>query len=162
MIFRKLVGSICGLCALALSAAAIVQAQSKAPAIIPAPLSFASTSGTLKVSDGGIISFPENDADAAFAAEYLARTVQRTRGIRLIPRPTQGTSPKSALIVFRRGATTEGAKKDSYDLSITGKGVEITAADRGGPVLWSGYVVGDAYSRRCTRRCGDAVWRGGS
>ena len=132
MIFRRLTGLTCGLCAVLLSVAASVQAQSKAPAIIPAPLSSVSTNGTLKVSDGTVIAYPENDADAAFAADYLARVVQRTRGIKLVPRAGTGTPSKSAVIVFRRGAPTEAAKKDGYDLSVTGKGVEITAADRGG------------------------------
>ncbi len=132
MILRKLAGLICGLSALVLSSAVVSRAQSKTPAIIPAPLSFASTNGTLKVSDGAVISYPENDTEAAFAADYLARIVLRTRGIKLIARPVGSTSPKNALIVFRRGAPMEATKKDGYDLSITGKGVEITAADRGG------------------------------
>src|ERR1700712_3408699 len=103
MIFRRLAGLRFGLCAVLLSAAVGVQAQSMAPAIIPAPLSFVSTNGRLKVSDGAVIAYPQSDTDAAFAANYLARIVLRTRGIKLIPRPAGGTSTKGALIVFRRG-----------------------------------------------------------
>ena len=86
MIFRRLTRLTCRLCAVLLSATAVAQAQSKIPAIVPAPLSFTSTNSTLKVSDGAVIAYPENDADAAFAADYLVRIVQRTRGIKLVPR----------------------------------------------------------------------------
>jgi hexosaminidase len=151
MIFRKLAGLICGVCGVVLSAAVVARAQSKTPAIIPAPLSYVSTNGMLKVSDGAVIAFPEDDADAAFAADYLARIVLRTRGIKLVARPMGSTLSKNALIVFRRGTPTVAAKKDGYDLSITGKGVEITAADRGGlfygaVTLWGMITADGAHS----------------
>jgi hexosaminidase len=110
----------------------VARAQSKAPAIIPAPRSFIATSGTLRVSDGVVISFPVDDPDAGFAAEFLAGVVQRTRGIRLTPRTGRVQAPNSALIVFRRRPATKVVKKDSYDLEISDKGIEIAAADRGG------------------------------
>ncbi len=131
------------------------RAQSKTPAIIPAPLSFRATTGTLKVSDGAVISFPSGDADAGFAAQFLAGVVQRTRGIKLTPRPENGRAPNAALIVFRRKSSVGAMRKDSYDLQILPEDVQIAAADRGGLLygavtLW-GLLTADA------ARDGDAV-----
>ena len=119
------------LCVVILFSASVAGAQSKAPSIIPAPLSFAPATGALKVSNGAVISFPKGDADAEFAGEFLAGMVQRTRGIRLTPRPGNGQAPVAALVVFRRKQAGD-ERKDSYDLEISEKGIEIAAADRGG------------------------------
>ena len=110
----------------------LARAQSKSPAIIPAPLSFMATTGTLKVSDGAVISFPSGDADAGFAAQFLAGVVQRTRGIKLTPRAESGQAPNSALVVFRRKSSEGAMKKDSYDLQISPEDVQIEAAIAGG------------------------------
>src|ERR1700758_1208052 len=95
------------------------RAQSKTPAIIPAPLSFRPATGTLKVSNGAVISFPSGDADAGFAARFLADVVKRTRGIKLTPRPQGGQAADTALIVFRRESSEGAMRKDSYDLQIS-------------------------------------------
>ena len=89
-------------CIVVLFSALFAEAQSKTPSVIPAPLSFVATDGTLKVSDGAVISFPANDPESEFAAEFLADVVQRTRGIRLVPRSEGGKAPGHALIVFHR------------------------------------------------------------
>jgi hexosaminidase len=133
----------------------LARAQSKTPAIIPAPLSFRATTGTLKVSDGAVLSFPSDDADAEFAAQLLANVVQRTRGIKLTPRSESGQAPNTALIVFRRKSSKDAMRKDSYDLQISPEGVRIAAADRGG-LLYGAITLGGLLTADAARD-GDAV-----
>ena len=154
MVCQNFISLRFALCVVILFSASVAQAQSKAPSIIPAPLSFTNETGTLKVSNGAVISFPKDDPDAEFAAEFLAGMVQRTRGIRLTPRPGNEQAPVAALVVFRRKQAGD-ERKDSYDLEISEKDIEIAAADRGGLLygavtLW-GLLTADG------ARDGDAV-----
>ncbi len=171
MIRRKSIGLMFALSVVVLFSANTTRAQSRTPTIIPAPLSFIATTGTLKVSDAAVISFPKDDPDAQFAAEFLARVVQRTRGMKLTPRPGSGQAANSALIVFRRKPAGEAIRKDSYDLEISTKDVEIAAADRGGLLygavtLWGLLTADGARNSEAVLDCAriydapELPWRG--
>jgi len=171
VICRKFIGFMFALSVVVIFSANVARAQSKTPPIIPAPISSNATTGTVKVSDGAVISFPNNDPDAQFAAEFLTAVVQRTRGIKLMLRPESGQAPNPALIVFRRNPAEHPMRRDSYDLQISDEGIQITAADRGGLLygavtLWGLLTADGARNGEAELNCGtisdapELPWRG--
>ena len=99
-------------CIVVLFSALSAEAQSETPSVIPAPLSFfVATDGTLKVSDGAVISFPANDPESEFAAEFLADVSAKDAGIRLVPRQEGGQAPGHALIAFFTGGSQKTQRR---------------------------------------------------
>ncbi|NEX94012.1 family 20 glycosylhydrolase [Caulobacter sp. 17J65-9] len=102
------------------------EAAASPSALLPAPMSVTPAAGAFTVRDGTVLVVPTGDAGARASADYLKDLLARTRGLDLTVR--EGRAPAGA-IVLRRSA--QGAR-EGYDLAISPKGVEISAADDAG------------------------------
>lgn len=104
-----------------------VSAQSTLPSLIPMPFSMTAAPGSLVIRDGAAIQVLRGDNESLAAANYLAELVQRTRGLKLVVQ-TETDLKVDPVIFFRRvinGAPDGG--KESYDLTVSPKRVEVSA-----------------------------------
>ncbi len=108
--------------------------------VIPEPLSVLQQPGSLQVADGAVISYPVDDSAARFDVQHLARLLQKTRDVQLVPEPSS-RARSTALIVLTRAAThQQGTDSDeSYSLEVTARRITISAASNAG--LYYGTVT---------------------
>ena len=117
--------------AVALFAAAMATASAAALAIIPAPLSVTPASGGLDVPAGAVVSVPEGDAAARFAATELVARVAQAGGPRLViaNRKTPNCAP---LIVFQRKVGAGEMGPEEYAIDVGPDRVAVSASSDAG------------------------------
>jgi len=147
-------------------------AFAQASSTIPAPLSVVDAEGTLQVTDGSIVSYPQGDAYAQFTAQHLVDLVKRTRHIQLVAKAQSAAAEGSALVVIARtNAATDLQNKESYDVEVTSRHVTVSAAHDAGlfygtVTLWQMLTASTKESGPATLRCvaihdqPQMAWRG--
>ncbi len=94
--------------------------------IIPAPASLALASGRFELADGTRVF--AGDPAAVPVARYFVDLVERTRGIRL----ELAGSPAAQGGIRLSLAPQQGAARESYELEVSSRGIDITAPEAAG------------------------------
>lgn len=131
--------------------------QSTLPSLIPVPFSMTAAPGSLVIKNGAVIEVMKGDKDSLATANYLAELVQRTRGLKLVVQA--GPQAKGSAIVFRK--TSNGSAdtaKESYDLTVSSKRVEVSAGTGSG--LFYGAVTLWELLTQTSARSGPATLQG--
>jgi len=99
-------------------------------AVIPVPLKTTNMPGTLVIKDGGLVSYPINDAGARFAAEHFVELMRKTGHISLVAKT--GLDKSADIVITRTIRKTELDNREAYDLHVTSRQVKISAATDAG------------------------------
>ena len=105
-------------------------AQRQIVSIIPVPLSAVESDGSMQIGNGDVVSYPENDPAARFAAQHFVDLVERTRGITL--RVRVHSEKPAAIALIRSLAVTADKKEEGYQLSVGANQVIVKASSDAG------------------------------
>jgi hexosaminidase len=108
-------------------AALLVLGTGEAFAVIPLPAEIAPAEGAFSLATRTLVRVPRDDAEAANAAQYFVRLVQRMRGLKLAVRRDDARAP--AAISFER---QPGHGAEGYALQVAPDGVLISATSGAG------------------------------
>ncbi|WP_329741411.1 beta-N-acetylhexosaminidase [Dyella sp. A6] len=127
---RLLARGIAALFLLAGPALAAAAPTPAVPALIPVPAEMQAQAGRFTVDAHTVIVVPPGDRQALFAANYLARSLKRVRGLSL-PVRALAEAPIGA-IVLRLNPHAPVDKRGGYVLQVDAQGATIEARDERG------------------------------
>jgi hexosaminidase len=114
-------------------------------------MSAVTTPGTIQVKNGAVVSYPEGDAQASFAAQHLVELVQRTSALHLVARAVRTGAHTDALIAITRTVPIADSEQiEAYDLNILPTQITISAANDAGiyygtVTLWQLLTAQDSF-----------------